>query len=308
MSDRLLRTEGQLVGRRRFLGIASLLAIAPLLPACKEAVNGTESVLYDRRIYNAIHPYIQWHPRHFDEFLLALDEQSLTSLIVALDLDASPGPSLSKEDRIEWLKDEIKYKSEGFWEYIFSGFDLDYDQLIRTVGQRLGVVEGFSDRSSTLLVERRILENLFVRVWDELDEDERLELLSRDDISTEGLDRMAIVSMSGAAALAALNLTVSFAGFAFYTTMSSVLAFSAGAIGLTLPMAVYTGASSTVAVLAGPVGWALVGGGMIYGAGRLTAQRRAIQMVPFIVQMHVIKVRTLQQAGQLDDVFRRLRV
>jgi hypothetical protein len=68
-------------------------------------------------------------------------------------------------------------------------------------------------------------------------------------------DKAAIAAMSGSAAIAAISTAVTVAGFSFYTAMSVAICTAGGWVGVTLPFVVYTTASSTVALLAGPVGW-----------------------------------------------------
>ena len=112
-----------------------------------------------------------------------------------------------------------------------------------------------SDSLSSFLVERRIYENNFAQIWDRLTPQQRTELLNKMQVSgLSDSQKAALVAGSGAAAVTALSATVAFSGFAFYTTMSTVIATSAGLLGITLPFGVYSGASSTVAVLSGPIG------------------------------------------------------
>jgi len=55
-------------------------------------------------------------------------------------------------------------------------------------------------------------------------------------------------------------------GFGGYIASTTALGFLTNAIGITLPFAVYTGLSSTIAFVIGPVGWLTVG---IWGAWKL---------------------------------------
>ncbi len=91
-------------------------------------------------------------------------------------------------------------------------------------------------------------------------------------------------------------VTVAFTGFAFYTTMSVTIATVAGAVGVTLPIATYTTASSVVGILSGPVGWAILGVAALGGlalAGRANLQKTTA----LIDQIHALKVEALIAAG-----------
>ncbi len=87
------------------------------------------------------------------------------------------------------------------------------------------------------------------------------EKLGVDDLTDEMI-RMAIAT-SGSSIVFAIIVDVS--GFAFYTTATSLLASFAGLFGITLPFGVYTGLTSTIAVLANPLFLVpvLLGGGAL---------------------------------------------
>lgn len=57
-------------------------------------------------------------------------------------------------------------------------------------------------------------------------------------------------------------------GFGLYLASSTALGAITSAIGVTLPFAVYTGMSSTLAVLIGPVGWVALGGLVLHKLGK----------------------------------------
>lgn len=57
-------------------------------------------------------------------------------------------------------------------------------------------------------------------------------------------------------------------GFGLYLASSTALGAITSAIGVTLPFAVYTGMSSTLAILIGPVGWVALGGWVLHKLGK----------------------------------------
>ena len=84
-------------------------------------------------------------------------------------------------------------------------------------------------------------------------------------------------------------------GFAFYTTMSSAIAASTNMIGVTLPFVVYSGASTTVSILSGPVGWAIAA---LSSAGialySLTPDDKEVARM--VVSLHLLKAKALEGA------------
>ncbi|MDT8405076.1 hypothetical protein [Sulfuriflexus sp.] len=93
-------------------------------------------------------------------------------------------------------------------------------------------------------MERKLLEKLFIDMWDNLDEEGRVKVLEEMDTNGVIMDRGAIVAMSGSAVIGILSATAY---------------------------------------------W-----------------RRAAQMQPFIMQMHILKADALNCAGLLNDTLRRL--
>lgn len=154
------------------------------------------------------------------------------------------------------------------------------------------------DTLSTFTLEKKFIEKYFEEIWDKLTPEQRTELLGNIESSSKSTiaNKAGIAAMSGGAAIAALGTTVAFTGFAFYTTMSTVIATVAGWVGATLPFAAYTGASTTVAVFAGPVGWCIAGAGLLGGAvaaGWPDSQKTA----NFVITVHLIKSKWAEKEG-----------
>ena len=163
------------------------------------------------------------------------------------------------------------------------------------------------DTLSTFDLEKKFVEKYFEEIWDKLTPQQRTELLGKIETSSKSTiaNKAGIAAMSGGAAIAALGTTVAFTGFAFYTTMSTVIATVAGWVGATLPFAAYTGASTTVAVFAGPVGWCIAGAGLLGGAiaaGWPDSQKTA----NFVITVHLIKSKWAEkhvlQAVEKDNI------
>ncbi|MSR55626.1 MAG: hypothetical protein EXS09_20430 [Gemmataceae bacterium] len=149
---------------------------------------------------------------------------------------------------------------------------------------------------STFAIERALMKRVFAELWDKLDGKKRAELLKKIDPNGKIKDHTAVALLGGRSVVAALMVTSHFAGFALYTAMSTTICTVAGWLGITLPFAVYTSASSIVAFLCGPVGWAILAvAGVVTLAIAGRAERK--KTAAFVFQMHLLKVAALKEAG-----------
>lgn len=168
---------------------------------------------------------------------------------------------------------------------------------------------------TTFILERQLLELVFISYWEKLDVEGRKALLEKRGVGKQSdsvvislhNDKAAIASiaaMTGASALAALSATVAFSGFAFYTTMSATIAAVAATVGVTLPFAAYAGASTVVGVLSGPIGWAIAGvaglGVLAFSFGRSDVRTTAL----VIGKIHALKIEALKAADIPDETLK----
>ena len=75
---------------------------------------------------------------------------------------------------------------------------------------------------------------------------------------TENLDSSNNAAVNASKGIGAFSL-FNAAGFSLYTSSTMALSFASGMVGITLPFAVYTGMTSFISVIIGPVGWAACG-------------------------------------------------
>jgi hypothetical protein len=174
-----------------------------------------------------------------------------------------------------------------------------YHEIAVYCAKKAGLSSKAIDGRSSLQVERLVMQSLFAEMWDRLPEVKRLELLKRMDPNGEIKDAAAVTSLGGAAAISALTSTVAFQGFGFYIGLSTGLHALATMVGVTLPFGTYTAASSAVAFLSGPVGWALASvaalGGLVW-LGGADARRTA----DILFAMHNWKLDALRAVGTTD--------
>lgn len=148
---------------------------------------------------------------------------------------------------------------------------------------------------STYQLERQIALKYFEKIWDKLTPAQREELMSKIERETNSYisNKTAIALQGGAVAIATLSATVAFTGFAFYTTMSTVICTVAAWFGVTLPFSVYIGASTTVAILSGPIGWCIAGLATI-GSAFLLGCSEPDAVAAFIITVNSIKAKGLE--------------
>jgi hypothetical protein len=198
------------------------------------------------------------------------------------------------------LKKQLIWVSSSTIMYPFKSDLVDYHSLVQWVARKKGVPKEQVQALPTFELEKKIVEKYFEDLWDRLTPEQRKELLDalEKELGQTIPNKGAMVLMSGGAAIAALGVTVGLTGFAFYTTMS-VMIYTIGAIlGITFPFAVYTSASSVVAVLAGPVGWILAGGAIL--GGIVWAQLPSVdKTASFIMALHFLKAEAFHEAGLL---------
>jgi len=100
--------------------------------------------------------------------------------------------------------------------------------------------------------------------------------------------------INGPATTFALLGAAQASGFGVYLASTTALGFLTHAIGITLPFAVYTGMTSTIAFVIGPVGW--LGAG-IWGAWKLT-QPSWKKMIPALIYISAINSKQKLESSQ----------
>jgi uncharacterized protein YaaW (UPF0174 family) len=242
-----------------------------------------------RQMYELIAPEKNWHSTDLTQFVESLDETERRSLMQALDKRADP--------IAENILQELRWVSSNIFAYPFiDKADFDYHRLVRWTARNAKVNLSHIESESTFTLESRILASIFQEVWDNLSVEQRIILLNEIDKGGSIMNKAAIASLSGAAALATLSVTVYFVGFAFYATMTTVIFTVAGFVGLTLPFAAYASASTLIAVLAGPVGWAIAAvaaAGGVAMLGRANVQKTTA----FVIQIHLLKVKKIMESN-----------
>lgn len=175
-----------------------------------------------------------------NSLLTLLNEEQKKSFVVLLNKKTFLGLDLVKE---------INKLLSSFRGLFIS--EKNYKQLLLEISSKRNLVVG--NDFSVYQLEECILENKFKTFINNLGEEERRKF--QEELKTfatkNGIDANQIKSLTTIGTLASAN----FAGFGLYVMASTVVGGITSAIGLTLPFAVYTGMSSVLSVITGPIGW-----------------------------------------------------
>lgn len=163
---------------------------------------------------------------------------------------------------VEWVANERKISFEDFYEWR----EEKENELSKKRNYR--DFSNISTSDITEIVARSYFKRMFNVAWNKMDEKERIDFLEKVETELKKIDKnnaiqindiAGIASGSAATAFATLSTVTALSGFAFYTTMSSVICSTFAIIGVTLPFSVYMAVSSGIATLGGPIGWAIAG-------------------------------------------------
>lgn len=134
---------------------------------------------------------------------------------------------------------------------------LSYEMLVRECCKKLKIER--SEATEHVLLEVYLYEKVMILAVAAMTAEQRHMFLTRhvalDDVSA-GFSQTGV--KGAATTLAALG-TAQASGFGIYLGATTALGFVSHAVGVTLPFAVYTGMSSTIAFLIGPVGFLAAG-------------------------------------------------
>lgn len=136
----------------------------------------------------------------------------------------------------------------------FGGFfssEKSYKEILNQVCQKKDLK--IESNSSINQMEELILENKFKTIIDKLrDEDkQKFQEELKNLVAKKGINTSQLKSISALGTLAGANI----AGFGLYIAASTFTAAVSSAIGLTLPFTFYTGMSSVLSFVTGPIGW-----------------------------------------------------
>lgn len=174
------------------------------------------------------------------------------------------------------------------------GRPVSYEEVAADVASRLGAKEPLP-RDSQVELERIATRAALEIVLAKASPQER-EALVVEIAKAQGVSPAVFLTASGTMLLANLS------GFGLYAGASTALGAVSGALGLTLPFAVYTGMSSVIAVAVGPVGWAVLASAAIYKFGQPSYEKT----VPGVLAIASLRARLIaDRDAQLTNLTHR---
>lgn len=178
--------------------------------------------------------------------------EQLESLRKILDTVCCTAPTPDEVIKgLKWLHRNI---FEDFYRDVF-GEQESYKDILRSICKRLKI--DFEPFHSTEDLETSICQEVVKTVWEKLNEKQRSELMRELDKIAEKQGKGADWGKAGG--LAGAIVAAELGGFATYVLATSGLAALGGLAGVTFPFAAYTGLSTALGVVLGPVGWVGVG-------------------------------------------------
>lgn len=259
-----------------------------------------EAGLVDDHLLPCVEATSRWTASHLNKFLWYCDIDRQKLIL----------QSLGKEGEVfdvEQIKKDVRWRASNAVTYPFrEKTEYNYhEEILMWLAEEYDVPSNYVNAAPSFVLERKIMDAVFIRIWDKLTPEQRKQVLDSLDKDSKLQDKAGIALAGGAAALTALSATVYFAGFAFYTTMSSVIFSTAGIFGITVPFAAYAGVSTTVGVLSGPVGWTILGLSALGSLVMLGSANEA-KTAAFVTQVHLIKVQALKNSGKLNSTLKDL--
>lgn len=134
-----------------------------------------------------------------------------------------------------------------------------YRDILKKIANKHNVVikglndDGINQKVKISEIELELFSKLFKQEFDQMTEEEQLEF--KKELEKKGLSKEQITSITSLGAITAAQLS----GFGVYMLASSTVGAITSLLGITLPFAFYTTMSSTIAFVIGPVGFIALG-------------------------------------------------
>ncbi len=163
-----------------------------------------------------------------------------------------------------------------------------YEDLLKGACKK---TNSFVEKAPTNQLEVYLIETVMIKALFSMQPPERHKTLNEtfnpDEVAKKAnINGSYIAPMSALGTLALANAS----GFGIYLAATTTLGFLTHAIGITLPFAAYTGLTSTIAFIIGPVGWLGVG---IWSFWTLTGAEWK-KLIPAVIYMISVKYRNVK--------------
>lgn len=160
-----------------------------------------------------------------------------------------------------------------------------YREVLRDVAKKVGAKFAPKDLDAT--VEKAIITSSLEQALSRATPDQHAALIQQIDADTRKMGGL-VAGAAGTVAVANLS------GFGLYVAASSVVGAVTSAVGVTLPFAVYTGMSTTIATLIGPVGWLAIIIAAVTVAGSINYKKT----IPAVMAIAQSRLRLIAERDQ----------
>ncbi len=180
-------------------------------------------------------------------------------------------------DTPDILYNHIRYLKAGSIGQLF--WNDSWKQVVTDVADHIGIdwTSTLSDRQwcdlKTQEIEAAVVAKLFQKMLEQLSQEEKQTLVMEMQRDSDD-PRFESLLLSGGVMTAA-----KMSGFGVYVLASSVLGGLTNTLGITLPFAIYTGMSQTIALILGPVGWIALTGGLLFTLSQTNWNRLTLAVV-----------------------------
>ena len=188
-------------------------------------------------------------------------------------------------DTFEGIADEFAYKAQSIFGYVFDD-QPSYSQIVRQVAEKIDI------RHTALPIkdlEIKISQKVLETVWEKMTPEQKVQMEAELQRTTQEFEKGG--ALAGSASIFTALTAAKLSGFGVYLLASTSLGALTGAIGVTLPFAIYTTMSSTIAVILGPVGW--IGAGL-FAIWKLTGANYK-RLIPAVVYVSMLRAHQEEQ-------------
>jgi uncharacterized protein YaaW (UPF0174 family) len=196
--------------------------------------------------------------------LIKASEEERQALADILEAKSSTVADITKA--LQWnASDKVAYHIIN----LFSAEGISYKEIIKKTLDKHKIQYKLYETEKEL--EIRLAQHVMETVWNKMTDEQKAEMEEQLQKEAARFDKTGETIAGGSIVAAMVAGNVS--GFGVYLLASTSLGALTGWIGVTLPFAVYTGMSSVISVILGPVGWASLGLAAIWSVGSPNYQR-----------------------------------
>ncbi len=194
-----------------------------------------------------------------DPIFLKLPPQRLHEIASCLDFDVLVGNKaycqLSEADQLCWLESH-RHELEDHLSWVGShlfGKSRSYLEILRATATKIGATH--ARNAGTAMIEQAIISRTWQNAMEKMTDQQRAELRAKfEELAVKHRKRIG-KELSGLSVLGAAQLS----GFGVYLLGSTLLGAVNTTLGLGLAFGAFTGLSSAISVVIGPVGWVALG-------------------------------------------------